>query len=318
MTAHIYNKDIAEYSETAWHGKGHVHDGEFTPMEVIADFPQFERRPTYVQHGMGLAQTGTDAIVRVDDPTEIMNPCVTARYGVPDYGWFDQFCIEAIDAGAVEGFSTRGTLYNGRLAYASLKIGDDIWIGDGDRLENYLTLFDGTKGIACGGKNTVARVVCKNTWDAHLTGAPVLFQEKHTTNVAERLEVAWRALLATVAAERSLRQTVEQLINESYHEWQFRDVLVPTLIGQRPDEKGRAQTNHTKRSKEINQRYWGEDLDNGLRFTKFGALMAIQGYEQHVAPRRGDDRQASHLETLLNGRQKLSTHASGILLGSLL
>jgi hypothetical protein len=67
----------------------------------------------------------------------------------------------------------------------------------------------------------------------------------------------------------------------------------------------------------MTQRYFAADID-GIRATKMGALMAIQGYEQHVAQvNKGADRSGRNLAQTVFGEKTapLSVAASALLVG---
>ena len=317
MSHQIFEDDVAEYATDAWHGLGHVHGRPFLPNEVVSPWPQFERVPTYIwvddgKRTPGVVPTGNDAIVRVDDVTKILNPNVTGRFGLPDLNWIDDFAAAAFEQGYISGFQTRGTLDHGQRAYASLKLSEDIVVGN-ELLHSFVTLYDGVQGTGAGARNTVERVVCSNTWAAYLIGSPVLFSERHTTNFQARIDMGWKALLATWEAKAELGREIERWANEVYTEAQFNG-LVNQLVPIDPvkDSKRSVGMATTKR-KGLQKRYHAADLDTGVRETKFGALMAVQGWEQWEAPVRGADQQYRHTEALVFGKQSLTEEAAALL-----
>lgn len=318
MSAQIFENDIAEYAVTAWHRLGHVHGDVF--MTPVNPWPEFERTDVYVKRSNPFSLDYPDyvqipevsAVVRTDDGT-VVNPSVTKRFGIPDYSWMDEFAQAAKSEGLIEGYVSRGTLGHGSRAYASFLIGEPFDLGGGDLIKNMLTCFDGVDGSTGGGcKNTVERVVCANTWAAYLTKAPVMFSERHTSNYQGRIDMAWRGLLEVHAQQAELGSAIEQWANDLYAEHQFME-LTKQLLGKRPEDKGRAQTMWDNKRQGLIGRYWNDDLDSGLRTTRLGALMAVQGYEQWSAPVRGAEREARHLDNLIFGEQKLTAKAAQLL-----
>jgi len=131
---------------------------------------------------------------------------------------------------------------------------------------------------------------------------------KHTRNASSYLEWAIDSFVEAAQTQQHIDAQVEQLINDVYTQQDFR-FLTSDILGERPEDEGRSQTSYDKVFDSISSRYWSDDLDGGVRETKWGALMAVQGYEQHVQQVRGGTKEGRHLDRLLFGSMPLAEKA---------
>jgi len=151
-------------------------------------------------------------------------------------------------------------------------------------------------------------VVCSNTFAAYVLGVQASWSVKHTRHATSYLQWAIDSFVEAAKLQQHLDEQVNRLINESYTAGNFGD-LTRSLLGQRPEDEGRSQTSWDKTFDKITARYYHDDLDGGIRETKWGALMAVQGYEQHVQQVRGGTKQGRHLDRLLFGSMPLTEKA---------
>ena len=157
--------------------------------------------------------------------------------------------------------------------------------------------------------------MCANTFAAYILGVKASWSVKHTRNASSYLEWAIDSFVEAAKLQQHLDAQVERLINESYAVGDFSQ-LTGNLLGTRPEDEGRSQTSWDKTFSNIIARYWHDDLDGGIRETKWGALMAVQGYEQHVQQVRGGSKEGRHLDRLLFGSMPLTEKAIGQLVTS--
>lgn len=327
MSAEIYGDDLAVYARTAWHGKGITY-GHLLSIEEYAENPwqfQAERQELYVQDMIDgeIVYTPVSAwdvnngfVIRRDDNGFPLNVGVTEGRGITQYDEMDAAVEKLIEQGFSPGVASKGTLNHGRKAYVTLEMGEPLDIEGYSKIHKYFTLTDAHDGtIAASGRPTLGVVVCANTFAAYILGVKASWSVKHTRNASSYLEWAIDSFVEAAKLQQHLDAQVERLINESYAVGDFSQ-LTGNLLGTRPEDEGRSQTSWDKTFSNIIARYWHDDLDGGIRETKWGALMAVQGYEQHVQQVRGGSKEGRHLDRLLFGSMPLTEKAIGQLVTS--
>ena len=327
MSAEIYGDDLAVYARTAWHGKGITY-GHLLSIEEYAENPwqfQAERQELYVQDMIDGEIVYTPVsewdvnngfVIRRDDNGFPLNVGVTEGRGITQYDEMDAAVEKLIEQGFSPGVASKGTLNHGRKAYVTLEMGEPMDIEGYSKIHKYFTLTDAHDGtIAASGRPTLGVVVCANTFAAYILGVKASWSVKHTRNASSYLEWAIDSFVEAAKLQQHLDAQVERLINESYAVGDFSQ-LTGNLLGTRPEDEGRSQTSWDKTFSNIIARYWHDDLDGGIRETKWGALMAVQGYEQHVQQVRGGSKEGRHLDRLLFGSMPLTEKAIGQLVTS--
>ena len=86
-----------------------------------------------------------------------------------------------------------GQLNNGRKVFMSFKIGNDVEIKntDGDKIAHYLNVMTSHDGSwAFGSYSGNLRLACQNMLGSVRAGALTSFKLRHTTSLAERVEIA--------------------------------------------------------------------------------------------------------------------------------
>jgi phage/plasmid-like protein (TIGR03299 family) len=255
-------------------------------------------------------------VIRRDDNGFPLNVGVTEGRGITQYDEMDAAVEKLIEQGFSPGVASKGTLNHGRKAYVTLEMGEPLDIEGYSKIHKYFTLTDAHDGtIAASGRPTLGVVVCANTFAAYILGVKASWSVKHTRNASSYLEWAIDSFVEAAKLQQHLDAQVERLINESYAVGDFSQ-LTGNLLGTRPEDEGRSQTSWDKTFSNIIARYWHDDLDGGIRETKWGALMAVQGYEQHVQQVRGGSKEGRHLDRLLFGSMPLTEKAIGQLVTS--
>ena len=320
MSAEIYGDDLAVYAQTAWHGKGITY-GHLLSVNEYAENPwifQAERQDLYVQDmidgeiiytPISEWDVNNGHVIRRNDNGFPLNVGVTEGRGITQYDEMDSAVEKLVEQGFSPGVASKGTLNHGRKAYVTLEMGEPLDIEGYSKIHKYFTLTDADDGtIGASGRPTVGVVVCANTFAAYILGVKSTWSIKHTRNASSYLEWAIDSFVEAAKLQQHLDEQVERLINESYLQHEF-GALKHNILGERPEEEGRSQTSWDKVFDSITARYMDRDLDGGIRETKWGALMAVQGYEQHVQQVRGGTKQGRHLDRLLFGSMPLTEKA---------
>lgn len=223
---------------------------------------------------------------------------------------------------------TVGTLENGGKMFLSAHIpGMDMDFPGWSETQQWLNFGDSLNGTSTlRATQSLAAVVCGNTFAAYILGAAPLFKIKHTKNAGAVANSALQQLDAAIKLSKDITAAVEQLCNDPFSEADFMSLLVePGIMGKRPevseDGSTRAQTTYDNAFSDLVDRYHHDDID-GIRETKMGALMAVQGYEQHVARANKSasnpegSKAVRHLDSLLFKSQPKTEAASKILVGA--
>lgn len=315
MSAEIYDNDLAVYARQAWHQKGTVigQPLDWNTYRQHVAWPQVSRMPLYVPAGLFgnfVPIEGRDAIVNQDG--DVLNVGITGRRAVIQYDHMDDAVEAMLGTGLATGVVSAGTLGHGAKAYVTLEFGEPIDIPGYSQVNRWFTLADAHDGsIAASGRSTIGVVVCANTFQSNLIGTPAAWSIRHTANAEAYIAQAVAAFISAAMEQRNIERAVEQLINESYVESEFMS-LTRRLMPMPNDDRGRTKV--MKRRSSLFQRYNQHDL-HGIRDTKWGALMAVQGWEQHEAPvNTGTSRQGRHIDRLISGKMPLSEKASKLLL----
>lgn len=332
MSARIMNNDMAVFANDTvvwWEAFGARAGAFVDPVrvdgslltnfpEIYLHWPEVEKRNTYTLSSSGtlIRIENSQAIVRIDDDTVVNKGVSEEGRGITQFSKINEQIHAIRDTGVPVEVVSAGTLDGGRRAYCTMEIGNPIDVAGYSKIEKFFTIADAHDGTSVAkGVSTAGAVVCNNTFQAYVIGAPKAWAIGHTRNAEAYLDDAVKAFTEALEQQFLIDEAVERLLNETYYESQFQRELLPQLIGTRPEEEGRARTNWIKTHDLMTDRYWGDDLAGGARSTKWGALMAVQGYEQHEQPVRGktSSAQARHLDRLFFGNQPLTTKAAQIL-----
>ena len=210
-----------------------------------------------------------------------------------------------------------GTLRDRRMAFVSVGVPAAAAL-DGlparSHALNLGTSHDGT----CALVGTLASyiVVCANTFRASLLGsAPLEVRVKHT-NAIEDLEQARRILRDMIDAQTATDVAITRLLDTDYPANKFQEDLVSTVLPEVymvPDDDAiKHRSRHDNRVEDIVGHYFGANVPAAHRGTAWGALMAVQGWEQHdKATRTPEGRQPRHRAALAIQRTVASATSAG-------
>ena len=210
-----------------------------------------------------------------------------------------------------------GTLRDRRMAFVSVGVPDDAAL-DGlparSHALNLGTSHDGT----CALVGTLASyiVVCANTFRASLLGsAPLEVRVKHT-NAIEDLAQARQILRDMIDAQTATDVAITRLLDTDYPAHRFQEDLTSTVLPvvyQVPDEDAvKNRTRHDNRVEDIVGHYYGTNVPAAHRGTAWGALMAVQGWEQHdKATRTPEGQRPRHRAALAIQRTVASATSAG-------
>lgn len=329
MPAGIEEFDIGFTTENTWH----MHDnytvtGAAITLDQVFDTFDFSIAPQPVYLADGTEVPGKAALVRTGGRADEVGPIplsvMGASYVNHDYRSYFGRLHSALTSYGVT-VVTVGSLGNGRKGFMSVELPEgygDLDFPGWSKVHNVLNFGDSVDGSTT---TTAAQamniVVCCNTFAAYLIGAPRLWRIAHRKNAADKVEQAIANLDMAMEQTKAIRDAVERLCNDPFTEADFAELLAHDDMMPAPDLEASSTliTRHNNIVDSVWSRYHGSDID-GIRTTKMGALMAIQGWEQHVRQVNGadkDNRTARNLRRTVFG-EKTDTYtevAAKVLVG---
>lgn len=147
---------------------------------------------------------------------------------------------EALVSGGAQ-WDTAGSLNGGRVVFGAYRLPRDIVIdafGANDTIKTYMTVASSHDGsMPTMGFNTDIRVVCQNTLNMAVKGAPQAFKIRHTKSADERMAEAAQAFRNAYAYADALEAEAKALYETSLTNAQFNDIIVDLYPKPESDSK---------------------------------------------------------------------------------
>ena len=231
---------------------------------------------------------GKKATVKADDDTVL--GVVSDSYGITQNMVLCEFAEALKTYGDVQ-ITSAGSLFDYKQVWMLAKLGADRHFADGgdETIQQYLLVATGHDGtLALTARPTNVRVECMNTfaWALQSKSLVVL---RHTANVDDRLAAARQVIKDAYDHQDEMDAEISLLLETHYGRRQYVDRLVPALAGERPESEGRALTMWERRRDGLIAAYERPDQAN-IVGTAWGAVMAVNSYENWSAQSRGSDR----------------------------
>lgn len=284
-----------------WHGLGTPVDHAMTADEALRaanlDW-KVVQKPLYVNSGK--LQRVPNWVANVRSFDDAVLGVVTARYTPLQNDEAFAFLDELVGFGAA--FETAMSLANGRRVVITVKLPKEITVA-GDKVVSYITITNGHDGktgvlVYC----TPIRVVCANTENMAIQGAPRLWKVKHMGDVTKKVENARDAIDMNDVYLEALQGHAEKQLAIAFPatEWQK---LVNTLIPEPESDKPLLVTRWMDKQNELDKCIQKPDLAN-IKFTGWGAIQAVSDYVTHG---KADGRSAADVkfERLISGHALL-------------
>lgn len=293
-----------------WHGLGEsvnakgevvgrkspISDGIRTGRELlaVAGLDWQVEKATLAELGLGL--TGADdhsAVYRAD--TRHLLGIHSNAYGVVQNSVLGEYVDEIMNTRADAQAVSAVELWRGRVIFLVIEFADMVKAvrRDGtseDKITRYMGLYtshDGTQPLAVKFMNQLW--VCQNTftpWNAE-TG----FVVRHTRNADDIAKSARDSLSLMVSSFSDFDAEVDRLLAIGATRRDLTDRVIPTVLGARPSDEGRAQTIFDNKFDAI----VAEWESNTRHESAFDAVMSVQGFEQHASAIRGTTRDVASL-----------------------
>jgi len=326
----------ALYRKAAWHRMGNVGPIDWEKAREAFDWSEVERSPILIEHH-GVAELLSDRQVLKMVNYPFAHAEVSNRYQIVQHKFMaDDLTGMLIDTGLVEAIESVGTYDNGAVGYVSLKFKEDIEIPGWSKVESMFNIGNGhDKNIPLIATQSARAVVCANTFKLNILDKNAVFKFKKMGDPQGMMQEAVQALCDSYERHETYKQQIERMSNEEFVDEQW-DKLIVDLIGPAPSyEKAitdvvtgkqsslqgfrNQQTRWSNSRRALNSRFWHDEDIAGVRATKWGALMAVQAWEQKDKTVKGVnssiERDRRHQANVMFGKLPMTEKAAKILVG---
>jgi phage/plasmid-like protein (TIGR03299 family) len=322
----------ALYRKAAWHRMGNVGPIDWEKAREAFDWCEVERHPIHIEHDeIGVILEGRNVLKMVNYPFAYAE--VSDRYQIVQHRFMaDDITGMLIDTGLVETIESVGTYDNGAVGYVSLKFKDDIEIPGWSTVQSIFNIGNGhDRKVPLIATQSATAVVCANTFKWNILDAEAVFKFKKMGDPQGMMQEAVQALCDGYERHEEYAKQIERMANQEFLDEQW-DALVINLIGTGPEEpwwRSNSQSmqgyyNQLTRWRnvkaDLNHRYRRDEDIAGVRNTKWGALMAVQAWEQKDKSVKGikgvDERNRRHQANVMFGKLPATEKAAKILVAN--
>ena len=255
-----------------------------------------------------------------EDYSLIMRGDKLALVGVngPDYEPIQNHSVADLADAVIEvcpgaNIESAGGLYEpGKVVWVLVRLPDStVRFGtDGSEMhERYVlisTSHDGSMALTV--RPTDVRVECMNTISMAWRGNKAEHVVRHTANAADYLAEAHSALQVSMKNMSAMDLEIQTLLNTELSEMDFSRQFLPKLMGERPEGEGRAVTTWDNKVGQVLDLYFA-DHNEAITGTAWGAVNAVNEYEEWGKGTRGQERWESQFKRLLTGNYDLTKKA---------
>jgi len=323
----------ALYALTPWHKLGNVGHITWEKAREAFDWTEVERAPIFIEHhGVEEILEGRNVLKMVNYP--YAHAEISSRYQIVQHRFMaDELTGLLIDTGLVETIESVGTYDNGAVGYVSLKFKEGIEIPGWSKVESMFNIGNGhDKHVPLIASQSATAVVCANTFKWNILDAKAVFKFKKMGDPQGMMQEAVTELCAGYERHKEYAAQIERMANQEFVDQQW-DQLVVDLIGPMPsfnpeapaftDGKQNHQGYYNKLTRwsntkaDLNNRFHIDEDIAGVRNTKWGALMAVQAWEQKDKSVKGikssRDRTRRHQANVMFGKLPMTEKAAKVL-----
>ena len=331
MTA--LDAENALYRQEPWHRLGTVGPINWEDARDAFDWCEVERTPILIEHhGVSEILEGRQVLKMLNYPHAYAE--VSSRYQIVQHRFMaDDLTGMLLDTGLVETIESVGTYDNGAVGYVSLKFKDGIDIPGWSHVDSMFNIGNGhDKMVPLIATQSGHAVVCANTFKLNILDKDAIFKFKKIGDPQGMMEEAVRALCDGYERNVQYTQQIERMANQEFVDEQW-DQLVVDLIGYKPspslkdgaiNENKQGYYNKLTRwqntRSDLNGRFRRDEDIAGVRNTKWGALMAVQAWEQKDKSLKGlkknSERSIRHQAAVMFGKLPMTEKAARILVAN--
>tara|TARA_R110002033_G_scaffold950_2_gene8679 strand:+ start:2669 stop:3664 length:996 start_codon:yes stop_codon:yes gene_type:complete len=331
MTA--LDAENALYRQEPWHRLGTVGPINWEDARDAFDWCEVERTPILIEHhGVSEILEGRQVLKMLNYPHAYAE--VSSRYQIVQHRFMaDDLTGMLLDTGLVETIESVGTYNKGAVGYVSLKFKEGIDIPGWSHVHSMFNIGNGhDKSVPLIATQSGHAVVCANTFKLNILDKDAIFKFKKIGDPQGMMEEAVRALCDGYERNVQYTQQIERMANQEFVDEQW-DQLVVDLIGYKPspslkdgaiNENKQGYYNKLTRwqntRSDLNGRFRRDEDIAGVRNTKWGALMAVQAWEQKDKSLKGlkknSERSIRHQAAVMFGKLPMTEKAARILVAN--
>ena len=315
----------ALYAVTPWHRLGNVGHITWDKARDAFDWCEVVRHPIHIEHDEIGVLLDRNVLKMVNYPYAYAE--VSDRYQIVQHRFMaDDLTGMLIDTGLVETIESVGTYDNGAVGYISLKFKDEINIPGWSKVESMFNIGNGhDKQVPLIATQSAPAVVCANTFKWNILDKDAVFRFKKMGDPQALMQEAVEELCKGYERHTQYAAQIERMANQEFVDQQW-DQLVVGLIGSmpRPSLKVPQQGYYNKLTRwsntkaDLNNRFHLDEDIAGVRNTKWGALMAVQAWEQKDKSVKGikssRDRTRRHQANVMFGKLPMTEKAAKALI----
>lgn len=306
----------ALYAVTPWHKLGNVGHINWESARNAFDWCEVQRHPIHIEHDeIGVILEGRDVLKMVNYP--FAHAEISPKYKIVQHRFMiDDLTGMLIDTGLVESIESVGTYNNGAVGYVSLKFKDEINIPGWSKVESIFNIGNGhDRKVPLIATQSATATVCANTFKWNILDKNAIFKFKKMGDPQGMMQEAVEQLCKGYERHTQYAAQIERMANQDFVDDQW-DKLVLQLIGEIPrmGEKSltvqgyyNTLTRWSNTKADLNNRFYLDEDIKGIRSTKWGALMAVQAWEQKDKPLKG----------IKNSRDRTRRHQANVMFGKL-
>ena len=314
----------ALYSVTPWHRLGNVGHINWEEARDAFDWCEVERARLLIEHhGVEEILEDRNVLKMVNYPyayAEISN-----RYQIVQHRFMiDDLTGLLIDTGLVESIESVGTYDNGGVGYVSLKFKDEIIIPGWSKVESMFNIGNGhDKHVPLIATQSATAVVCANTFKWNILDKNAIFKFKKMGDPQGMMQEAVEELCKGYERHKEYTAQIERMANQDFLDEQWEKLVVDLIgpaplweraitdvvVGKAPSMQSyrNQQTRWANTRRALDKRFHEDQDIRGVRSTKWGALMAVQAWEQKDKSLKG----------ITSSRERTRRHQANVMFGKL-
>jgi len=274
-----------------WHGLGKVEPGFLTAEEgLVAAGLDYEcqkvQNRTILPSGREVVFDDSYSVYRTDTE-QILSSHVGSRYEIIQNSRAFSMLDDIAGTTGKAVFDSAGALGNGETVWMSMKLPEDLRIGE-DEVRPYFVCVnshDGSSALML--YTTPVRIVCQNTLNMSLFGRDSQglkrsFKIKHTANFEGRVEQAKKIFGFIEKYYKKWEDQANFLLMQEFSQDQFKQLCLSLAPRPAAGESEKSQTRWENKFKTLMGTWNASDL-RSVPDTKWKAYNAIADFNDHVS-----------------------------------
>ena len=160
------------------------------------------------------------------------------KYQLVQHSFLAEEILPALDrAGMVKEIESIGTYEDGRVAFISISLPNEITIPGYSEVHNIVNLTNGYAEVTLAMTNSLGIVVCANTMRTNVLNVPSWYSFRHMGNPADLMRQAVSNVIERFKRGEQYARRIERLADTDFTDEMFAQ-LTHTIIGMEPVKMG--------------------------------------------------------------------------------